>query len=297
MFTLYLMVTTQEDPVLATGTPAITHHQVDTNGTTLHVATAGQGPAVVLLHGWPHTWQLWTSVIPALAATHRVIAPDLRGLGDSHRAADGYDLHTLAADIAGLLRALGETRADIVGIDAGSPVAFMLAMRRPSLIRRLVLMESLLGGLPGAERFLAAGPPWWFGFHAVPGLAETVLAGHEGEYLDWFLRAGTADGRGIDPAVRDAFVRAYQGADALRCGFSYYRAGPVNSQQIAAATDAGRLLVPTMAVGARPVGDSLYRQLEPVTDQLTGHLIEDCGHIIPLDRPDALLGLLIPFLA
>jgi pimeloyl-ACP methyl ester carboxylesterase len=159
MVTWYLMVTDQEGPVSETGTPTTTHHQIDTNGTSLHVSTTGRGPAVVLLHGWPHTWQLWTSIIPALAATHRVIAPDLRGLGDSQRA------------------------------------------------------------------------------------------------------------------------------------------GPVNRQQIAAATDAGRLHVPTMAVGARPVGDSLYRQLKPVADQLIGHLIEDCGHIIPLDRPDALLGLLIPFLS
>ncbi|HEY0938439.1 MAG TPA: alpha/beta hydrolase [Trebonia sp.] len=170
-------------------------------------------------------------------------------------------------------------------------------MRQPHRVRRLVLLESLLGRLPGAGQFLAAGPPWWFGFHAVPGLAETVLAGHEDEYLDWFLRAGTADGTGIEPAVRDAFVRAYRGTEARRCGFSYYRAGRTNDQQITAAAGAGRLRVPTLAVGARPVGNSLYRQLEPVTDQLTGHLIEDCGHLIPLDRPDELLDLLIPFLS
>jgi pimeloyl-ACP methyl ester carboxylesterase len=278
-------------------TPAITHHDIRVNGTVLHVATAGRGPAVVLLHGWPHTWQVWAPVLPALAAAHRVIAPDLRGLGASRRAADGYDLHTLAADIDSLLGALGETRADIVGIDAGAPPAFLLAMRQPDRVRRLVLMESVLPGLPGAEAFLAAGPPWWFGFHAVPGLAESVLPGHEGEYLDWFLRAGTADGTGIDPALRDAFVRAYQGTDALRCGFSYYRAGSANARQIAAATATGRLRVPTLAIGARPVGDSLHRQLQPITDDLAGHLIEDCGHIIPLDRPDALLALLLPFLA
>src|ERR1700735_2344063 len=154
----------------ATETSAITHHRVSTNGIVVHVATAGQGPAVGLLHGWPHTWQLWAEIIPALAATHRVIAPDLRGLGDSERAADGYDLRTLAADIAGLLPALGETRADVVGMDAGAPPAFMLAMQRSSQVRRLVLMESLLRGLPGAERVLGAGAPSWFGFHAVPGL-------------------------------------------------------------------------------------------------------------------------------
>ncbi len=122
--------------------------------------------------------------------------------------------------------------ADVVGIDAGTPPAFLLAMRRPDLVRRLVVMESLLGGLPGAEAFLAQGVPWWFGFHAVPGLAETVLTGHEARY-----------------------------------------------------------------VGARPVGRALERQLGPVADRLVGHVIEDCGHIIPLHRPGGLLRLLEPFLA
>ncbi len=86
-------------------------------------------------------------------------------------------------------------------------------------------MESLLGRLPGAESFLAGGAPWWFGFHAVPGLAETVLEGNEARYLDWFLDTGTL-GDGVRPAVRDAFVRAYTGREALRCAFSYYRALP-----------------------------------------------------------------------
>ncbi|MFF4416657.1 alpha/beta fold hydrolase [Streptosporangium sp. NPDC001559] len=109
-----------------------------------------------------------------------------------------------------------------VGIDMGTPVAFLLAMRRPSRVRRLVLLEAILGELPGAGDLR----PWWFGFHTVPGLAETVLTGHEAEY----------------------------------------------------------------------VGDLLERQLRPIIDDLTGHLIDDCGHIIPLDRPDALLPLLLAFI-
>lgn len=278
----------------ATAVP-IDVRRVAANGITLNVATAGTGPPVLLLHGWPHTWQLWSAVLPRLAAHHRVIAPDLRGLGGSVRAA-GYDARTLAADAGGLLDSLGETSAAVVAIDAGVPTAFMLAMTAPHRVHRLVVMESLLGTLPGAERFLAGGPPWWFGFHAVPGLAETVLTGHEGAYLDWFLTAGTHQGREIDPVVRDAFVDAYTGTEALRVGFEYYRAGPTNSQQISAAVTHRRLTVPTMAVGAHPVGDSLYRQLLPVTDDLIGHLLDDCGHLIPLDRPDALLDLLIPFI-
>jgi len=271
--------------------------RIPVNGVELNVALAGSGPAVLLLHGFPHTWELWTDVMADLAARHRVIAPDLRGFGASGRAASGYDAGTLAEDAAELLAALGISSAAVVGIDAGTPPAFLLALRRPGLVRRLVVMEAVLGGLPGAEDFLADGPPWWFGFHsAQPGLAETVLEGHEAAYVDWFLHAGTL-GEGVRPAVRDALVRAYTGRQAMSSAFSYYRALPESAEQIERAVATARLTVPTMALGARPVGTALERQLRPVTDDLTGRVIEDCGHIIPLHRPHALLTLLRPFLA
>ncbi|MFE3826639.1 alpha/beta fold hydrolase [Streptomyces sp. NPDC059092] len=270
--------------------------RVRANGIDLNVALAGEGPAVLLLHGFPHTWQLWTDILDGLAGQYRLIAPDLRGTGASTRAVDGYDAGTLATDAEALLDALGESSVAVVGIDAGTPPAFLLAMRRPGLVRQLVVMESLLGTLPGAEEFLAHGAPWWFGFHAVPGLAETVLIGHEAQYIDWFLNAGSL-GEGVDPAVRDAFVRAYTGTEALRCACSYYRALPTSAAQIKEATSTGRLTVPTMAIGAHPVGGALEQQLRPFTDHLVGHIIEDCGHIIPLHRPERLLSLLEPFLA
>ncbi|RZS43263.1 pimeloyl-ACP methyl ester carboxylesterase [Herbihabitans rhizosphaerae] len=270
--------------------------RIATNGIQANVAVVGSGPAVLLLHGFPHTWRLWTEIIGPLAEHHRVIAPDLRGLGASARAAEGYDAGTLAADAEGVLDALAEPTAAVVAIDAGTPIAFLLAMRRPDLVRRLVVMESLLGSLPGAEDFLASGPPWWFGFHSVPGLGETVLIGHEAEYLDWFLTAGT-HGRGVPPEIRNAFVGAYTGHDALRCAFSYYRAQPTSARQISEAVAGGQLTMPTMAIGAHPVGRALEQQLRPVTDDLAGHLVQDCGHIIPLDRPRELLRLLVPFLA
>ncbi|ANN18820.1 alpha/beta hydrolase [Amycolatopsis orientalis] len=270
--------------------------RIATNGIEASVATAGTGPPVVLLHGFPHTWQLWREVIGPLAMRHRVIAPDLRGFGASTRAVDGYDAGTLAADLEGILDALGEPTAAVVAIDAGVPAATLLALRRPDRVRRLVVMESLLGSLPGAEDFLAAGPPWWFGFHAVPGLAETVLIGHEAQYIDWFLQAGTR-GRGVPPEIRDAFIAAYTGSEALRCAFSYYRALPASARQLDDAVARGGLAMPTLAIGAHPVGATLERQLRPVASDLTGHLIPDCGHIIPLDRPQELLDLLVPFLA
>ncbi|WP_326938144.1 alpha/beta fold hydrolase [Amycolatopsis cynarae] len=156
-------------------------------------------------------------------------------------------------------------------------------------------MESLLGTLPGAGEFLAAGPPWWFGFHAVPGLAETVLRGHEAEYIDFFLASGT-HGRGVPAGIRDAFADAYSRPEALRCAFSYYRALPACARQIADAVAGRHLTVPTLVIGSHPVGAALERQLRPITDHLDGRIIDDCGHIIPLDRPEALLSLLLPFL-
>jgi pimeloyl-ACP methyl ester carboxylesterase len=271
----------------------ITEHRIPANGLEVNVAIAGQGPAVLLLHGFPHTWRLWAHVIPRLARDHRVIAPDLRGLGATSRPGRGYDAGTLAADAEALLDALGEPSAAVAGIDLGAAPAFLLAMRRPERVRRLVLMEAVLGALPGAEGFAA---PWWFGFHAVPGLAETVVAGHEAEYIGWFLDIGTrADG--VPPEVRASFLEAYSGSDALRSAFEHYRAFPETGRQIVEAAESARLRVPTLAVGAHPVGDTLERQLRPITDDLTGHVVPDCGHLVPLDRPDALLPLLGDFLA
>ncbi|MFI9380434.1 alpha/beta fold hydrolase [Kutzneria sp. NPDC052558] len=269
--------------------------RIAVNDIRLTVATAGAGPAIVLLHGFPHTWRLWSKIIGPLSRHHRVIAPDLRGFGASTRASDGYDAGTLADDITGILDALAEPTAAVIAIDAGTPVAVLLALRHPDRIRRLVVMEALLGSLPGAEDFLAAGPPWWFGFHAVPGLAEKVLIGHEEQYIDWFLAAGTR-GHGVPPDLRAAFIDAYTGPDALRCAFSYYRAMPASARQLDDAVIDRRITMPTLAIGAHPVGTALEKQLHPITDDLTGHVIPDCGHIIPLDRPRELLRLVTPFL-
>jgi len=267
---------------------------IATNGVELNVATDGQGPPVLLLHGWPHTWRVWRPLMPLLARDRFVIAPDLRGLGASTHAADGYDLHTLADDLAGLLDALAVGPAFVVGIDLGAAIAWMLAMRHPAKVHRLCVMEGLIGALPGAELFLKAGPPWWFGFHGTPGLAETVIEGHEAEYLDWFLRAGTEDSRGVG-AERDAFVAAYSGQDALRCGFEHYRSFAINAAQIQTMVSDRRLSIPTLAVAGGVVGDAVYRQLKPIADDLHLCSIPNCKHIIPLEQPKALYAALNSF--
>ncbi len=271
-------------------------HRVVANGIDMNVAVAGAGPAVLLLHGFPHTWQVWRGVLDGLAGTHRVIAPDLRGLGATTRPESGYDAGNLAVDAIAVLDALGETRADVVGFDLGAAPAFLTAVRHPDRVRRLVLMEAILGRLSGAEDFLRDGPPWWFGFHAAAGLAESVLIGHEDAYIDWFLTAGTR-GHGVPAQLRAAFIAAYTGSDALRAAFSHYRALSESARQIENATTTTRLRIPTLAIGAHPVGNALARQLRPRADDLTEAMIPDCGHIIPIDGLPPLLSLLTKFLA
>lgn len=273
---------------------AVDVRTVVANGIALNVAVAGSGPAVLLLHGFPHTWAVWSPVIARLAPSRTVIAPDLRGLGESERTPGGYDAATTVADAVALLDALGVGTADVIGIDLGAPTAALIALTHPARVRRLVAMEAVVGNLPGAEEFVRHGAPWWFAFHAVPGLAERALTGNEATYLDFFLEAGTR-GRGVDAAFRAEVHRTYAGTESLRSAFEYYRAMPVSAAQITAAAPS-RLAMPVMTVGAAPVGDTTFRQLSPVADDIIGHVIEDCGHIIPQDRPDELTGLLLPFL-
>lgn len=264
----------------------ITHRTVEANGIQIHVATAGNGPPLLLLHGFPHTWLVWREVMEALAATHQVIAPDLRGLGATTRAADGYDLDTLVADA---LAVLPREPAIVAGLDLGGPVAFLAAARHPDRVRSLVMMEALLGTLPGAETFTA---PWWFSFHAQPDLPEALLAGHEEAWVDHFLRIGTR--HPIAPDVRTSLHEAYRGPAAIRSALAHYRALPTNARLIA---DAPRLRVPALALAGGVVGDALLRQLAPRCELLATARIDDAAHILPLDQPAAVASAIARFAA
>lgn len=271
-------------------------HRVAANGISHHVTTSGAGPAVLLLHGWPLTSHTWRHVTPLLAAAgYRTLAPDLRGIGGSDRPAGGYDVESLAEDARALLDAFELEQACVVGIDLGTPVAWMLAMRHPGRVRALAVMEGLVGRLPGIERFLGGAAPWWFGFHGVPGLAERLLEGREAEYLDWFLGPRAAGHPGVDAAARAVYAQAYAGREALRGGFEHYRAMPESARQIARAAEGSRPTVPTLALAGGVIGDALWHQLQPLAGDLRAQRIEGCGHNIPEEQPAALAQALVDF--
>ena len=197
-----------------TGT-AIATDFAEVNGTSIHYAILGNGPAVVLLHGWPYTWIVWRPLIPVLAQHgFTVIAPDLRGLGGSRRESDGYAKQNVASDIRELAASLGFDEIDLVGIDIGAMVALTYAIDTPNRVRHLVLGESLLPGF-GLEELMdpATGGFWHFGFHMQVEVATMLTSGHEAAYLSpgW-----EGFSRGLTEADRAELLREYTGQERSR---------------------------------------------------------------------------------
>ena len=164
----------------------IQHGYADLGDVRLHYVTAGQGPAVIVLHGWPQTWFMWRDIIPGLAARYRVIAPDLRGLGDSSRPVGGYDKKTLADDVWRLVHGvLGERRVFVAGHDWGGPTAFALAAQHRDAVRGVAVFDA---PVPGDGTPVMFNNRWHHGLHWELDFPEALTAGREELYLGFFYR-------------------------------------------------------------------------------------------------------------
>lgn len=266
---------------------------VDLPDVTLAVETVGAGVPVLLLHGFPHDRAIWREMAPVLVrADLQVVAPDLRGLGDSGQTAAGYDAGSLASDLVGVLDALGLEQVHVVGFDLGAAPAFALATDRPDRVLSLTIMEAALAGLPGAEALLGGGGPWWFGFHrAADGLAEDVLVGHEERYVKHFLASGSRARLPEDLVAH--LVDRYQRPGALKAAFEHYRAMPANAARATEWSVLGRLAMPVLVLGGGTVGDLAGRQLAPYADDLRVRVLGDSGHIVPIDAPEEAARILV----
>jgi pimeloyl-ACP methyl ester carboxylesterase len=276
----------------------LVHHYADVGQVTLHYVTAGAGPPVVLLHGWPQTWYEWRHVIPPLSLRYQVIAPDLRGLGDSSRPAGGYDKRTVAEDIWRLVHdRLGHRRFFLVGHDWGGPVAYALAVAHPEAVRRLVILDVVIPG-DGAEAFSQGGKRWHHAFHRTLDLPEALIQGRERVYCSWFYRHFAHRPDAITEADIDEYLRTYAEPGALRAGLAYYRAIPQDVADNRAAAARLTLPMPVLALGG---ADAWGRGLEPleslrrVAKDVRGGAVEQCGHFIPEERPEFLAAQLLAF--
>jgi pimeloyl-ACP methyl ester carboxylesterase len=264
----------------------IAHHEADLGEVTLHYVTAGAGDPVVLLHGWPQTWFMWRDVIPPLAEQFSLIAPDMRGLGDSSRPASGYDKKTVAQDIAKLMTALGHERFRVVAHDWGGPVAYALAAQFPERVLGMAIFDAPVLGDGGP---VAHHGRWHFGFHGLPDLPEALTEGREDIYLRFFYRFGGARPDAISEEAQAEYVRAYSQPGAMAAGFNYYRAVPQDIADNAAFRAAGKLAMPILVYGGDPAtrgrGLSAFESWQRVAANVTGGVAEHCGHWIPEERP------------
>ncbi len=201
----------------------VTHHYADLGEVLLHYVTAGEGPPVILIHGYPQTWWEWRHQIPALAEKYRVIAPDMRGLGDSSRPLTGYDKKTIGHDIWRVINEeLGyDSFHLVVGHDWGGPTAHAIAAAHPEAVKRLVIIDVPIPGSGGD--FSQGGQRWHHQFHMTPDLPEAMTAGREDIYLAWFYRTFAYRPDAIGPEDLAEYLRTYTQPGAMRAGFSLYR--------------------------------------------------------------------------
>jgi pimeloyl-ACP methyl ester carboxylesterase len=279
----------------------IAHHEADLGDVRLHYVTAGSGEPVVLLHGWPQTWYEWRLLIPLLAERHEVIAPDLRGLGDSSVPASGYDKRTVAGDVYRLVHdVLGHERFNLAGHDWGSPVAYALAAMHPEAVRRLVLIDV---GPPHEE--IPWGPAWHHLFHNVRDLPEALVAGREEVYFGWFYTNIAHPAHPMPESAVAEYLRTYSQPEHTRAGFEFYRAIAEDTADNTALARKGKLPMPVLAVQSRgpfvlspdrkATTNSVAESIRPLAEDIREVFVEDSGHWVAEEQPGALADILLEF--
>src|SRR6202522_1374474 len=271
------------------------HHTVHLNGTKLHYVTAGDGPPVMLLHGWPQTWYEWRHVTDLRASEYQVVAPDFRGFGYSAKPANGYDAATMAADLAALSNHLGLTDVTVIGHDWGAVFGYVYAATSPDQVSGLGIVEMALPGVGVMEQAMAPAPQgnflWHMGFQSVPDLPELLIAGKERPYLRWFFEHFAYDPGAITAADLDVYTDAITQVGALRAGLAVYQDFFTTADQVAALAKTP-LEIPVRAYGGEAcLGPLTLASVQAVAPAAEGGAIERCGHWAGEERPDFVAGI------
>ncbi|MDX2233498.1 MAG: alpha/beta hydrolase [Hyphomonadaceae bacterium] len=277
-----------------------THLKLRANGLTHHVAVMGEGPALILLHGWMGSSYHWRKVMPLLAARHTVIAPDARGYGESDKPAYGYDGRTLVKDVCELAEFLTRDRYFVLGHDMGALTALLLAADHPEEVRGLIYVDEPLPGynLDQFTAFRKENPfvYWWFAFNAQLHVPAMMWSGKEAELVDYFLTAMAADPTALTAADKAEYVRGLRKPGGLEGSFGWYRDVLVTADQIRDATRT-KLTRPVLAVNGAYGHPNVGEQMRLVADEVTSVTLADCGHLCAEEKPEELAAAILAFTA
>jgi pimeloyl-ACP methyl ester carboxylesterase len=276
------------------------HHTASVNGIQLHYVMGGHGNPLVLLHGYPQSWYEWRHVMPALAKNYTVVAPDLRGFGDSSKPETGYDGKTTAEDIYQLTSQLGFNKILLVAHDVGSQTAYSYAAAHPDKVSKLVLMDFPFPGFLPPE--FGENGPWWFAFHQVPNLPETLVQGKEREYISWFFKGLAYNPSAITEDDIDVFAKHFSAPGGIRGAFEHFRSFPVDAEQNKESAT-HKITMPVLvlggdvypALGGDLPGNFALSSTQALATNVTGITVPLSGHWIPEEQPDFVIEQLAKF--
>lgn len=269
--------------------------EIETNGTTLHVRTGGQGPAVLLIHGYGETGDMWGALAQALAPTHTVVVPDLRGMGLSAKPEGGYDKKNQGADMAGVLDVLGIDKVALVTHDIGNMVGFAFAALHRDRVTKFALIDAPLPGVGPWEEILKNPLLWHFRFGG-PDM-ERLVAGRERIYLDRFWNEFSADPSHFREAAREHYAALYAQPGAMHAGFAQFAAFDQDALDNAEFLTAGKLAMPVLALGGEhSFGLGMAEVMRFAATDVTGDVVPGSGHWIMEENPAATVALVTDFL-
>jgi pimeloyl-ACP methyl ester carboxylesterase len=276
--------------------PGMDARDVDVGGDVqIHVRVGGHGPAVLLLHGFGDTGDMWAPIAAILIKNHTVIVPDLRGFGQSTHTDKGLEKTTEAEDIAHVVQTLGVTRYDLVTHDIGNMVGYALAAQHPDQVTRWIAMDAPLPGIGHWDEQLKNPKTWHFNFHGPD--EERLVAGRERIYLDRFWNELSDDPAAIDEATRAHYAAIYAQPGAIHSAFQTFAAFPQDAIDNQALLAKGKLTMPVFAIGGdHSYGLGLADELKVVATNVTGVSIAHSGHWLMEEQPAATTSAIIGFL-
>lgn len=269
--------------------------EVQVNGATIGVTVGGQGPAVVLLHGYAEDSRMWRPLAIALAPRFTVIAPDLPGIGNSSIPSSGLDMKTSAQRIRDAVRSLGYTKVLVVGHDIGLMVAYAYAAMYPQEVDKLALMDAFLPGVEGWEPIYNDPGIWHFRFYGPTPVA--LVTGRERTYFDYFWNDFAADKNHSIPELnREEYTQAYSRPGRMTAGFTYFSAFPATATDFATLART-KLNIPVLAIGGeKSLGVALGAQAKLIATDVTVVVLKNAGHWIMEEQPAETMSALTNFL-